>query len=1090
MPDTILYIIVGAILGSLVFLINRILRFKKKLTSIPMVLVFGIFFLLISGVLTFHEVLKLDSIINKEKDKSYRFLKIGEHLQQTSDDLTKMIQGYVATGDKRFIDNYYNILDIRNGIKPRPMNYNSFLWDQVIVDGGFSFNSGEKISFEKLLEQFNLSDTELLYIKDAERKSNELAQLEMEAEKAMNGLFKDDKDRYSYIKKQPDRKYAVKIVNDKNYYNLKLRVSKSLSKFRNSVNDRIQRNISRSQQRIAFYLKILTGIIFLGLILFLLLVREIIVNQGVEFSERSDQMGADKISLKVFIRFFPKVWPSFLTAFFVCSLIVAFTSKNKLQVEQQARSELHNTLLTVLNSTHDAAVAYLDQLKKQVNLWAKSDEHVESIQGLLKEHKQNINITKTRAYKKTHNFFAHNLSKSDFVHFLVVDKSAKIILSDEREFVGRKIESNWEYEYIQSIMTSPGYTKILLPQKGADFDLSSSYSGPLIFVGAPIVSKTGEVIACLILKVEPKGQFTSILQRGRVGKSGETYSFNLSGELLSQSRFEKDLRTIGLLDKAEDSILNIEIKDPGSNLVLNGGKIPPGEKKLTEMARSALSGESSHNLNGYADYRGVPVVGAWLWNTAYGFGMATEIDKSEAYKSLEKSNRLTDSVTALTIILIFIMTVLFSWNKVRSILNHLQITESSKRLQSLIDTAVDGIVVIDEEGLILEFSPAAEKIFGFKKDKILGQNIDLIVPNEFKELHIQGLQRFLHTGVKKLIGKSIEIIGLKSDGSHIPIELSIGVARVGGRHYFTGIIRDISERKANAEKLKLQATALQSAGTSITITNSKGKIEWANPAFTSMTGYSIDEVKGKDHRILNSNSHPREFFKKMWDKILKGEIWRGEVINKTKDGKLYNEEMTIAPVFDDKNKITNFVAIKNNITERKKAERILSHQLALTSSLVEAIPNPIFVKDSETNFTIFNKAFEEIFGVDRTKFIGKTIIDMEFLDYDTKLELQKIDESILSTGINHFQELSVPNLKDGKDSHFLYWVKRFDLEDGSIGGLVGIFVDISDQKKLEFEMAKAKELAEDATKAKSEFLANMSHEIRTPMNAVIGLTDL
>jgi PAS domain S-box-containing protein len=130
--------------------------------------------------------------------------------------------------------------------------------------------------------------------------------------------------------------------------------------------------------------------------------------------------------------------------------------------------------------------------------------------------------------------------------------------------------------------------------------------------------------------------------------------------------------------------------------------------------------------------------------------------------------------------------------------------------------------------------------------------------------------------------------------------------------------------RRNAEKqIRLQAAALESAANSIVITDREGVILWVNAAFERLTGYSAAETVGQTHRLLESGRQPPEFFKAMWDTILTGHVWHGELVNKRKDGTLYYEEMTVTPVRDTPGEITHFIAIKQDITERKRAEEAL-----------------------------------------------------------------------------------------------------------------------------------------------------------------------
>lgn len=126
------------------------------------------------------------------------------------------------------------------------------------------------------------------------------------------------------------------------------------------------------------------------------------------------------------------------------------------------------------------------------------------------------------------------------------------------------------------------------------------------------------------------------------------------------------------------------------------------------------------------------------------------------------------------------------------------------------------------------------------------------------------------------------------------------------------------------EDLRLKSAALESAANGIVITDIKGIIEWVNPAFTTLTGYTSDEAKGRNQRdLINSSQHDKAFYKDLWATILGGNVWHGELINRRKDGTIYIEEQTITPVRGTSGEITHFVGIKQDVTQRKQAEEAL-----------------------------------------------------------------------------------------------------------------------------------------------------------------------
>ncbi len=128
------------------------------------------------------------------------------------------------------------------------------------------------------------------------------------------------------------------------------------------------------------------------------------------------------------------------------------------------------------------------------------------------------------------------------------------------------------------------------------------------------------------------------------------------------------------------------------------------------------------------------------------------------------------------------------------------------------------------------------------------------------------------------------------------------------------------EHKRSEEKLKLLATAFESAANAIVITDREGNITWANSSITKITGYNLNEIIGKNPRIFKSGKHDRAFYENLWNTITTGKVWGGEIINKKKDGTLYNEEITITPMFDENGNITNFIGVKQDVTEKKKMQ--------------------------------------------------------------------------------------------------------------------------------------------------------------------------
>jgi diguanylate cyclase (GGDEF)-like protein/PAS domain S-box-containing protein len=200
---------------------------------------------------------------------------------------------------------------------------------------------------------------------------------------------------------------------------------------------------------------------------------------------------------------------------------------------------------------------------------------------------------------------------------------------------------------------------------------------------------------------------------------------------------------------------------------------------------------------------------------------------------------------------------------------------------------------------------------------------------------------------------------VSKDGTKIPTYLTQTRFVYQGEPCILGVGFDISKQKRAEHYSRLQRVALESASEAILITDAEGAIEWANPAFTTLTGYELEEVLGVNPRILKSGIMDRAFYKVLWNTILDGQKWSGELWNLNKDGHLYSEEMHIAPVRAMDGSISNFVAVKHDITERKQAEaqaeRMKEGLLSLNNKLMEANENILRISQTDALTGLANR---------------------------------------------------------------------------------------------------------------------------------------
>ena len=205
------------------------------------------------------------------------------------------------------------------------------------------------------------------------------------------------------------------------------------------------------------------------------------------------------------------------------------------------------------------------------------------------------------------------------------------------------------------------------------------------------------------------------------------------------------------------------------------------------------------------------------------------------------------------------------------------------------------------------------------------------MPAPYHAEHDRYLGNYLTSGTKKIIGIGREVSGQRKDGTLFPLDLAVGEVWVGQNRMFTGIVRDITERKRNEDNLRKLSRAVEQSPVSVVITDARGDIEYVNTKFSEVSGYAANEVIGKNPRILQSGLTPLDVYRDLWQTILGGSEWRGKLQNRKKNGELYWEYAYFSAVRDSEGAITHFVAVKEDITERMKIERMKSEFISTVS---------------------------------------------------------------------------------------------------------------------------------------------------------------
>lgn len=282
--------------------------------------------------------------------------------------------------------------------------------------------------------------------------------------------------------------------------------------------------------------------------------------------------------------------------------------------------------------------------------------------------------------------------------------------------------------------------------------------------------------------------------------------------------------------------------------------------------------------------------------------------------------------------------------------------------------------------------------------------------------------------------------------------------------------------------------AVEQSGNSIVITDTDGNIEYTNPKFSEITGYSAEEALGANPRILSSGNRDKAFYKEMWDTISNGGVWSGELINKTKNGTIYWEQATISPVKNEEGNIISYLAIKEDISSKKMNEEMLSEQKLLFEVMFNSLTDAVVITDKNRNIVLANKGIENTFGYLPSEVMGENTSKFyaNIEDYESK------GEKVFSEPPKANNEFYIVNYKNKNNQIFAgetFGTKLLNTRGEWIGNL-GIMRNVNERLNFIEEIKKAKEQAEYSNLLKTEFLNNMSHEIRTPMNGILGFSDM
>jgi PAS domain S-box-containing protein len=389
-----------------------------------------------------------------------------------------------------------------------------------------------------------------------------------------------------------------------------------------------------------------------------------------------------------------------------------------------------------------------------------------------------------------------------------------------------------------------------------------------------------------------------------------------------------------------------------------------------------------------------------------------------------------------------------------------------RRLTRTIESITDAFCTMDPDGRFVYVNAEAERVLGRPREELLGEMMWEAFPEAVGSTFYNEYQKALRTQETRQFVNFYPPFKKWFENSIYPSEEGVAV-------YF----RDVTSKHEDEQQLRLQRAALEAAANSIAITDRDGHILWVNPSFAMTYGLPEEDIIGHTPgELLGSGLHDKAYFKRMWDTILAGNVWSGEIINRRADGSLITEEMTITPVRDSSGEIAYFIAIKQDITQRRKAERKLREQAELLDKATDAI----LVRDLDHTILYWNRSAELLYGWSAREAVGQSA---EELLYAYPAAFRAATDITRTAG-----EWSGELEQITRDSREIIVQGRWTLlrdEDGKPQSILAINTDITEKKQLEQQYLRAQRMESIGTLA-----GGIAHDLNNLLSPIMMGVDM
>src|SRR5215213_7350179 len=379
-----------------------------------------------------------------------------------------------------------------------------------------------------------------------------------------------------------------------------------------------------------------------------------------------------------------------------------------------------------------------------------------------------------------------------------------------------------------------------------------------------------------------------------------------------------------------------------------------------------------------------------------------------------------------------------------------ELRKSEARYRTVLDAAFDAIVTITPDGIVRWFNRGAERIFGYRAEEVVGQPVTLLMPERYRELCVAGLHRYLQTGEARVVGGTTELVGLRKDGSKFPIEMSLGEILEDGEQLFTGVIRDITERKRTEDALREARDRFRSifdhAPIGVAMVSLEGRYLQVNRSLCEILGYTEEELRALTWQEI---THPDDLATSSAyaRRIVEAEFPKYHLDKRFlhADGHTVWASLSVSLVRDAEGEPLYFVSQIQDVTERKKVEKVIKESEKRFRSLVQYSSDIITILDADGTVHYVSPAVERVTGYKPEEQVGTNAFGSVHPD-DREQALNTFAEVLKRPGLHPPLEFRVPH-KDGSWRYLEHVVNNL-LDDPAVRGVVVNSWDVTERKAL------------------------------------------